>query len=161
MKLKVIDITRDFASVYPSVANYFPQLDSDTLWAMALYVMPDSPYKMLHSKDKKSAIDKLFKKSLDWETIEGYVNSFVNVTLPREYRFLIIWERELEKRLDFIQSIDYSEADPELIKLKETMLKDTHKMWEYYEKCRNKTMESGDSDLEGDSIESLSESGVI
>lgn len=161
MVLKVIDVNTKFSKLYPEVASQFPDLSSDELWALSLYVLPSSPYANLPYRDKQPAISNIIRSELDWEKIDGLVKRFSNVTLPKPYRFLLEWERILEERFEFLAGIKYSEASIDLIELKDKMLASTKKLWDEYEKCRKSVEMEESTSTEGGYQESLSESGII
>lgn len=161
MKLNVLDVGRPFEKVYPEIAANFPSLTSTQLWALSLYLLPTSPYANMFFQDKKTVIQSIFSETIDWDKILQYQDVFLNLTLPKAYRLLVTWEQQLEERFRFIQDIKYEDKNIDQIKLKEEMLRNTHKLWEEYEKCRKLASAELDSSTEGGSIESLSESGII
>lgn len=155
------DISVKFSDLYPELAQVFPKLKDEELWALAFYTAPNSPFKNFLGKDKKQAIEDLFGKKLNWDKLEKAEGAFSMQTQTKPQRLLSLWEKELEDRFALIAEIDYRTASKEMIELKEKILGNTYRMWEQYEKFLKSVMNEQESKLVGEAKESLLDSNDI
>jgi hypothetical protein len=123
---------------------------------------PKSIYAEMLLKDSQTEIEEKYmpnKYKFNWDTYKSQSDKVIRLSSSKAKKLLAQWETELEKRNDFLQSIEYSlDTDMEYIKLKESIMKDTIKLWDSYEKCL-KSVQEEQNRVQGDQLESLSDTG--
>lgn len=122
---------------------------------------PQSQYSELMLADRKEEVEKNYllksnrKNKFNWDTYKDEINTIQNLVLSKAERILKRWERQLEERAEYLDTIKYSTETPiEQIELKEKLMKETSKLWDQYQKCL-KTVENEQSKTLGDMQESI------
>lgn len=154
-------IHTDFFTVNPTLKIAFPNVDSKTMWALALLLHPMSKFRNANFLERKKLIeDDFLQGPLDLESEEliPIVEKFTELCLTKKQQFLNNWERKLEEREEFIGNIEYNANTYELL---DKMMGSTQKLWQQYFQCLKDVSEEASTYITGGSMESLSESGEI
>ncbi len=168
MKLDSLDLSSNFWKVNPNftVISLFKELSktknsSDIMWAIVCRYYYDSPYKNLQDKDKIKLIEKDILKTnkFDWKEYDEVIKEFINFITPKAKKLLLDWEKKLEERTEFIQSLKYDSSTYEML---DKLMTASDKLWTSYVKIL-KDLDADDNDGQtvAGSEESLSEKGII
>lgn len=148
--------------MYQEDSTHNKARSSTILTALILCYHPKSIYAEMLLKDSQTEIEEKYmpnKYKFNWDTYKSQSDKVIRLSSSKAKKLLAQWETELEKRNDFLQSIEYSlDTDMEYIKLKESIMKDTIKLWDSYEKCL-KSVQEEQNRVQGDQLESLSDTG--
>ena len=115
---------------------------------------------MFPSHDRKEEVEKNYlsrnrQNKFQWDLYKNEIEIILDLTLSKAQRILKRWERQLEERAVYLDTIKYSTETPtDLIELKEKLMKETSKLWDQYQRCL-KTVEDEQSRTIGDLQESL------
>lgn len=153
-----------FKDVHSQDSSQNKSRSSQIMYAIALVYHPASYLKNMLIEDRKLEVEKNYLKrkyQFNWDTYTWEINRMIELTHTKPKKFLARWEADLEARMNFISSIEYSAETPiKLMELKESMMKDTSKMWDQYMNCL-KQVEEEEATTRGDEVESLSDSNQI
>lgn len=141
-------------------SKYKPTISSKVMWALLLYHHPSSLYYSLDPQSKISLIEEEYLHSpLILKDHEKVTEELLSILLSKPQRLLKSWEKKLEERDEFINSVSYSPTTYEMI---DKMLSLTPKMWEQYLKIQSQVAEENESTKTlGDTELSLLDKGVI
>lgn len=143
----------------PFAKEFESNTPSKHMWALVLDIHPHSIYAELDPKSRKAFIETDYLEgSFDWSKYQETISKLKKLILSRKERLLVNWETKLEERDYFLEVTPYNEDNFDLL---EKAMKETHRMWDNYQRVVDDVLkETGDSAL-GGSLESLSEQGLI
>lgn len=151
----IFNLKQDLFKMYPELAIQFENKTSDYLWALLLDFHPDSSYVYIPMKERREIIDKFFK--VNWADAADDIALLTKIFIKnKKLQILIGWERKLEERQAFLDSLPYDSNNYELL---DKMMSQTYKMWQQY-MLATKDADSTDS-AEGGGEESLNEQGKL
>lgn len=155
------ELQSDFYSTDPQFPTIFKEeydskVPSKHMWALMLYVHPDSKYFTLDTKSKQSLIksDYLQDPSFDFSTLSSTIIKIENFLLTKPQRLLRSWEIKLEERDLFISNLPYDASTYDLL---DKMMEKSHKMWKQYKEIYDDFLKGEESRTQGDVQESLIE----
>lgn len=133
---------------------------SKIMWCL-FFLRDTTRFNRLKQMNEKEILSEL--KQTYFQDIEKHIEKikllypvYDNVCLSYTNRKLIFWKRELEKREDYIKTLEYGENTKE----KEELLKNTNSLWKefVYAEKNVKSEEEKESITHGGRMESFSES---
>jgi len=132
---------------------------SRIMWAVALATDFSSKYKGIEIEGRKDLIAKEYLEDpkFDWDSVQKYIDVWITFLSPAQ-KHLVLWERILQEKSLYMETLNYAEHGMEL----EKMLKTNGDL--YSELTRlNKMLaeEEGAGHVKGGAHESLSETGEI
>lgn len=148
------DSDPQFKAVFKSEIE--AKVPSSHMWAIMLYVHPDSKYFTLDTKSKESLIKKdyLDDPSFDFSSYQDTISKIETFLLTKPQRLLRSWELKLEERDAFISSVPYDASTFDLL---DKMMEKSHKMWKQYKEIYDDFLKEEESRTQGDVQESLIE----
>jgi len=155
-----------FNEFYSNDKTKNKQYSSKVMWAIKYVYHRESPYYELPTQEKWDVVIDLLQ--LDTPTVkfkpskhEDIIITYQNINYTKVERYLKMWEDELEDRLNFLKSIEYSTDTPvDLIKLKEDFLKNTDRMMDSLTKAYS-ALEKEKALGKGGMEETPSEQGIL
>ena len=140
-----------------------PYLDvpSSHLWAIALYIHPESKLFNESPSSRKSLILKDFLHNDPTFSFEKYaplIEVFKEKILTKNQRLLSTWEHKLHERDAFIDSLPYNQETYEML---DKLMASTPKMWEQFLKIQSLVEKDKEETTFGDREESLAEQAII
>lgn len=154
------DASKDFLDANPKFKVFFPNVDSQIMWAIAYVYHPESPYRneTVDNKRKIVAEDWLQDAEFDWDSIQDLVTKFEKECLTKKERILSNWEQKLDERDVLLASIPYTIDTAEFL---DKSLAASTKLWEGYMKAVKDVEAEMSVYITGNSAESALESGLI
>lgn len=166
--IDIWDINADFWKLSPELAMIPEFLEikkkykgdsSKYMWAVALFADYRSKFRTLSEKDKRFLISKeyLKKENFDWEILANAIKAWQNL-LPPAQKQLMIWEKFMQEKNEFMATLNYAEHGDEI----EKKLISNGKLFEEYARLRDLVAQEEDpGQVKGNAEESLSEKGLI
>lgn len=134
-------------------------VSSKLMWSFVLDIHPNSIYAELSPSSRRKLIEEdYYESSLKWEDYADTISKLKKLILSRKERLLINWETKLEERDSFLEKTPYNEDNFDLL---EKAMKETHRMWDNYQRVVDAVLKDGNDSALGGSLESLSEQGLI
>jgi hypothetical protein len=171
--LNHFDTDKNFWSSSPQLKILFHQIYSEDkskdkknsstiLWCIALLLHPESkfanyPYqkRLEIVQDYAQNHETEFNPELYPET----VHLFEEGVLSKAQKFLVKWEKKLEERQEFIDSLKF---DLETVETVDKILSNTNKLWKQYQECLKDVEEERSKNVgQGGAMESASEQHLI
>lgn len=155
------DITQDFHSTNPHIRVILPQslkVPSQHMWGLMLYAHPDSKlFNESPSERKKLVLEYINDNKFTFEKYEDLLELIERKVLTKAQKSLMVWERALHKRDEYIDSIEYTEDSWDML---DKMLANSAKLWAQYQTIVDWLSKESSKTL-GDQEESLTEKGLI
>lgn len=134
-------------------------VDSKIMWGLVLDTHPQSIYAELDPVSKRKLIEEDYlEETLKWDDYIDTISKLKKLILSRKERLLVNWEAKLEERDSFLEKTPYNEDNFDLL---EKAMKETHRMWDNYERVVEAVLKDSSDSALGGSLESLSEQGLI
>lgn len=151
-----------FKDFYNEDKSKEKQDSSLIMWGLAFLCDFDSKYKQLSDRERKELIaqDLFRNKEFNWEDegIKHLIKAW-EVFKSSAQKQMMQWERFLNEKTDFMQTMKYDENTAELIE--KLLLSNTKLYKEYDEIMTRLSQETDGGTMIGGSMESLSEKGEI
>lgn len=155
------DLQANFYDTDPQLPVIFREelergVPSEHMWALMLYVHPDSQYFTLDTPSKQMFIKKdyLDDSSFDFTEYESTITKIENFLLTKPQRLLRSWEIKLEERDAFISNLPYDASTYDLL---DKMLEKSYKMWKQFKEIYDAFLKEDEARTQGDVQESLIE----
>lgn len=139
--------------------EYSNNVTSKVMWCLILDTHPQSIYGELDPLSRRKLIEEDYlEDTLKWDDYLETISKIKKLTLSRKERLLANWEAKLEERDSFLEKTPYNEDNFDLL---EKAMKETHRMWDNYERVVDAVLKDNNDSALGGSLESLSEQGLI
>lgn len=159
--LNHFDITQDFHSTNTHVRVLVPEtlaVPSNHMWGLMLYAHPDSKlFNEVPSDRKKLVLEYVNDPDFSFDKYEKLLELIEKKVLTKAQKSLMVWERALHKRDEYIDSVEYTEDSWDML---DKMLANSAKLWAQYQTIVDWLSKESTKTF-GDQEESLSEKGLI
>ena len=167
--MEAFDMGVNIFSMHPQLRILYKELidehkedvASEILWALLLMLHPGSMLNTYDEEDKLNFIRSSYPNLKDFnpEDYEKEIEITKKAVLTKAEQYLMSWQRKLDEREQFIDSVPYNESTYEML---DKIMGNSTKMWDQYNKCLKdvqKEREMGHT--RGGAVESLQERGEI
>lgn len=131
---------------------------SSIMWAIALYVHPDSIYAPVNPTERLDIIVKDYLiNNLEFDPViyKKEFNLFKKLLMTKKERYLHEWEKKLDERDEFLSSVGYNEDTAEFL---DKLMLNSKRLHEQYDKALEEFQkEKVDTTGKGGAEESLRE----
>lgn len=152
-----------FKELFESDKSKKKVTSSLTMWAVAFYCHPESRLKNFSEKEKKSLIESdIVGDSVDWKKLELYINEYNKLFLTQAQRSLVNWNKKLEERDEYLDSLPYNELDLDEAGKLDKLIANTPSLYKQYQAIKDQISEEEAKSVNKAGIkESASEKGLI
>jgi len=106
---------------------------SQIMWAIALCYDPESKYIKWTEEDRRKLVeDDFIHGKIDWRKYENAIKTYIGLYTTQAERSLMVWEKKLKERDDYLTSKKYSEVDLKDAKALDDLLANTPKLYSQY-----------------------------
>jgi hypothetical protein len=134
---------------------------SNLMWGIALLEHPGSILKELSEIDRLElvATDYLHLPEFDWGSVSKLRGIFSSLVTSKQLKSLIMWERKLEERDQFISETPYNMNTADSL---DKIMANTERLYKHFKSIKADLMKDGSESVEkGGSLPSLSDTGEI
>ena len=153
-------VAEGFSKLYNKDTSKGKRKSGRIMWGVALLVDPSSKFSNLPYKDRKKMICEDFIKtpSFKWENYKEQITYYENMLLTPAQRQINIWNRKMDEKTEYLDSLTYEENSETIEKL----LVSNAKLYVELERI-SKQLEKEESDgyTKGGAEESMVEKGLI
>lgn len=152
-----------FKELYESDKTKKKTTSSQIMWAVAFYCHPESRLAKFSEVEKKQLIESdIIGEKVMWENIEKYIKAYEKLYLTQAKRSLQNWNRKLEERDNYLNSMPYHELTLDDAKLLDALLANTPKLYTQYEDIMEKISDENAKSINKAGIqESAAEKGLL
>lgn len=166
MKLVTGDPDSDFFEQNPEL-KYFSQVDSliaahgkaeasRLMWATYLTEDPRSKFYRMEKGERRREVATYYLRQpdFDWESIKEICDAYSRMSLSKEQVMFKIWADKMDEGIAFVKHLSFDEDDTKILRI----LDKIGKLWDTYEKVKNKMIEEEQRDqLRGGASKSFKE----
>ncbi|GIU70127.1 MAG: hypothetical protein KatS3mg002_1363 [Candidatus Woesearchaeota archaeon] len=134
----------EFKELYEKDKSKNKEFSSKQLWAIALYVDINSPFRRMAPEIRKKEILNYLTNKHKWEDLEPYFQKYEQVCLTEKQQLFKSWGDKLRAREKFIRDTEYKAST---FKMLDQMMADTKKMWDNYKQVEAEMIEEARQEI--------------
>lgn len=149
-----------FSDLYNQDLSISKEESSKKMWFITMMYHPNSELAELYESERLDILKADYYKDLEWdeEENEPLVQKFKHTCLLKKKRFLSDWEKKLEERDVYMNSLPYNEDNFVIL---EKLMGNRKSLWDAYHAAIAEAEKEDGGAAFGGLVESLTEQGKI